>query len=83
MSDRYLRLFPDEPNKRRTFPSPVESDPDQNHVGWKLRYAPQTMTRADQMHAASIVDAYAYLILGMTAKDRQSVVSEIRRRVGR
>jgi hypothetical protein len=76
---RYLRLFPDEPDRRRTFPTPVEPASDDNGVGWKLRYAPDTLTKEDQMYASSIIDAYAYLICEMTAKDRQAVVSEIRR----
>lgn len=80
MSHRYLRLFRDQPEKARTFPTPIETlaefDPS---VGWKLRYAPLSMTREDQMYAASVIDAYAYLVCEMTAKDRQSVVSEIRR----
>jgi hypothetical protein len=79
MTNRYLRLFQGDPDKARTFPSPIETVSDQNGVGWKLRYAPQTLTEEDQMYAASILDAYAYLICEMTAKDRQSVVSEIRR----
>jgi hypothetical protein len=48
-------------------------------VGWKLRYAPQTLTKEDRIYAASIMDAYAYLVCEMNAKDRQSVVSEMRR----
>lgn len=76
---RYLRLFRGEPDKARTFPSPIEPASEDNGVGWKLRYAPASLTREDQMYAASILDAYAYLICEMTAKDRQSVVSEIRR----
>jgi hypothetical protein len=81
MSGRYLRLFQGDPDKTRTLPSPIETVSDQNGVGWKLRYAPQTLTKEDQMYAASILDAYAYLVCEMTAKDRQSVVSEIRRLV--
>jgi len=81
MSDRYLRLFADEPEKRRVFPSPVEPASDECGVGWKLRYAPDALTREDQMYASSILSAYAYLICEMTAKDRQSVVSEIRRQL--
>lgn len=78
---RYLRLFPDELEKRRTFPSPIEPFSDESGVGWKLRYAPSSLTREDQMYAASVLDAYAYLVCEMTAKDRQSVVSEIRRQL--
>jgi hypothetical protein len=81
MTDRYLRLFTDEPDKRRVFPSPVEPASDDCGVEWKLRYAPQSLTREDQMYLASIVSAYGYLVCEMTAKDRQSVVSEMRRLV--
>lgn len=81
MTQRYLRLFRDDPDKARTFPTPIEPPSDGDSVGWKLRYAPGSLTRADQLYAASIIDAYAYLICEMTAKDRQSVVSEIRRQL--
>lgn len=75
---RYLKLFPDDPKKTRVFPMPYEPDSDTG-IGWKLTYSPESMTRADQMYAASIVSAYGYLICEMNARDRQSVVSEIRR----
>jgi hypothetical protein len=79
MSHRYLKLFADEPEKARTFPSPVEPSPDEVGVGWKLRYAPDALTREDHLYLASIVSAYGYLVCEMTARDRQSVVSEMRR----
>lgn len=78
---RYLRLFPDEPDKRRVFPTPIESTSDDCSVEWKLRYAPESLSCADQSYAASVLNAYAYLICDMNAKDRQSVVSEIRRQL--
>lgn len=81
MSNRYLHLFRGEPDKSRKFPSPIETVSDDNGVGWKLRYAPDSLTREDRMYAASILDAYAYLVCHMTAKERQSVVSEIRRQL--
>lgn len=82
MSHRYLHLFADDPDQRRTFPTPIEPASDEVSVGWKLRYAPESLTREDQLYAASILNAYAYLICDMTAKDRQAVVSEICRLVG-
>lgn len=81
MSNRYLRLFPDDANKSRTFPSPIEPASDQAGVEWKLRYAPEAITREDRMYLASIVSAYAYLVCEMTAKDRNLVVSEMRRQI--
>lgn len=81
MANRYLRLFPGEPDKTRTFPTPIEPNSDDGSAAWKLRYAPESMTKADQLYAASVMNAYAYLICEMTAKDRQSVVSEIRRQL--
>ncbi|OBA94650.1 hypothetical protein A5668_09105 [Mycolicibacterium fortuitum] len=79
-SMRYLRLFADDPDKKRVFPTPIEPHAaDQASVGWKLNYAPESLTREDHMYAASVISAYAYLVCEMTAKDRQSVVSEIRR----
>lgn len=79
--NRYLKLFPDQPDLTRTFPTPIEPESDECSVGWKLNYAPDSLTRADRMYASSIISAYAYLVCEMTAKDRQSVVSEIRRRM--
>ena len=78
---RYLKLFPDQPELTRTFPTPIEPASDECSVGWKLIYAPESLTSADRHYASSIIQAYAYLICEMTAKDRQSVVSEIRRRM--
>jgi hypothetical protein len=78
---RYLRLFRGDSDKQRTFPSPVEPPSDFNGVEWKLRYAPNQLTREDQLYLASIVSAYSYLVMDMTAKDRQAVVSEMRRLV--
>lgn len=79
MSDRYLKLFADDLPNRRTFPSPIEPESDNGGVEWKLRYAPTTLTREDELYLASIVSAYSYLICEMNAKDRQAVVTEIRR----
>ncbi|WAY18422.1 hypothetical protein OF855_24605 [Mycolicibacterium fortuitum] len=78
---RYLKLFPDQPDQTRVFPTPIEPESDECSVGWKLTHAPQHLTREDQLYAASVIQAYAYLVCEMTAKDRQSVVSEIRRRM--
>lgn len=75
---RYLKLFPCDPKKTRVFPMPYEPNSDTG-IAWKLTYSPESMTRADRMYAASIVSAYGYLICEMNARDRQSVVSEIRR----
>ncbi|QDF19806.1 hypothetical protein QEH38_gp74 [Mycobacterium phage LilSpotty] len=75
---RYLRLFPNDPDRTRVFPTPVEPGSADAGVAWKLIHAPGLLTRGDRLYAASIMEAYAYLIY-MRAKDRQSVVSEIRR----
>lgn len=80
MSHRYLKLFGDDPEKARIFPRPTESlSPDDVGVGWKLRYAPDALTRQDHLYLASIVSAYRYLVCDMNAKNRQVVVSEMRR----
>lgn len=55
MSDRYVRM-----DDGTVWPVDVVAD-DGTSVQWRLRYAPETMTRDHQMLAASILDAYATL----------------------
>jgi len=44
---------------------------------WILRYAPERLTRGDQLHLASIVAAYREL-LGCTERRRKEVVRAMR-----
>ena len=49
-------------------------------VGWKLRYAPHTLTEADRMRAAAIISDYGYLFEpSMTAASMGKKVAMLRR----
>lgn len=43
------------------WPVNLTSTDDQDGLEWKLRYAPDALTRGDQLVLASVVAAYAYL----------------------
>lgn len=62
-----------EDGSRMTWPDPT----DPRELDWRLRYAPDSITRGDQMALASIVSAYAYLI-SLDARTRQKRVMQIR-----
>ena len=49
------------------------ADPDEVGLEWRLRHAPESITRVDQLHLASIVSAYREL-LRCTEKRRREVV---------
>ena len=49
------------------------ADPDEVGLEWRLRHAPESITRGDQLHLASIVSAYREL-LRCTEKRRREVV---------
>jgi len=55
----------------------LESD-DEYGLGWKLRYAPDSISRADQITLAQIVDAYGYLLLETTREQRDLACRHIR-----
>ena len=44
---------------------------------WRLRYAPQSVTREDQLHAAQIIEAYQTLVLGRTQKRRNEIAKKL------
>lgn len=52
-------------------------DPETN-LGWKLRYAPESVNRSDQLTLAAIVDAYQELTMNKTTERRNAVVKQIR-----
>ena len=56
-----------------TWPLPTD------HIEWRLRYAPDSITREDQLKLASLVNAYETLIHGSTVDDHQAILSELRR----
>jgi hypothetical protein len=55
----------------------LESD-DEYGLGWKLRYSPDKISRADQITLAEIVDAYGYLLVETTQEQRDRACREIR-----
>jgi len=52
-------------------------DPGEVGLEWRVRYAPESITRGDQLHLASIVSAYREL-LRCTEKRRRVVVRGMR-----
>lgn len=59
------------------WPLPDMED-DDSPVSWKLRYAPDSMTRAEQLFAASVIQAYGYLVVDATKTKRDLVAKTIR-----
>lgn len=45
-------------------------------LGWKLRYAPASLTQSDQLTLASIVDAYIQMVCDSPEK-RDAVCAEV------
>ena len=62
-------------DNQMTFPNPV-SDQAAN-LEWKLRYAPESITRGEQLYAASIVSAYKEIVAAKTQKDRNQCCAAI------
>ncbi|WP_442575887.1 hypothetical protein ACSBPH_01675 [Microbacterium sp. F51-2R] len=56
---------------------------DEVGLGWKLRHAPDSLSRADQITLAEIVDAYGYLLVQSTTEQRNRVCAAIRRHIHR
>jgi hypothetical protein len=54
---------------------PDPTDP--RELGWRLRYAPDGLTRRDQLVLASIVEAYSSLVC-MDSRTRQRRVMQLR-----
>lgn len=50
------------------------------HTGWRLRYAPETITLGDRLWLASLVDAWIQMICD-PAKKRNAVCREIKEAV--
>lgn len=51
---------------------------DPNEIEWKLRYAPDSLTRADMMVAASVMSAYRHVI-NLDSRTRQLRVMQLRK----
>jgi len=73
---RWLKL-----TEGSTWPRPALESDESVGVEWKLRHAPDTLTRADQLLAASVMSAYGYMIIDMTQKRRNAVCREIRQQL--
>lgn len=48
---------------------------------WRLRHFPDSITGSDRMVAASVIQAYQYLI-GLPVRDRDAVIRELRKGPG-
>lgn len=59
-----------------SWPNPAST----GDLEWRMRYAPETLTKSDRMCAASVIAAYRALILDKTVKGRQFVVRELKKR---
>lgn len=77
-------LMPEQPNgylRIGGLDGMVWPDPrDPRELEWRLRYAPDSITRADQLALASIVHAYGYLVY-LDARTRQKRVMQVREAV--
>lgn len=58
------------------FPNPHSEK--MSDLEWRLRYAPDSIGRGDQLYLASIVDSYREIVIRKTAKDRNHVCSAIK-----
>ena len=63
----WLRLPPADGT---TWPLPESEDGDAHTVEWKLRYAPNQLTREDQLYLASICSAYGALVDASLSRSR-------------
>lgn len=59
-----------------SFPNPHSAK--MSDLDWRLRHAPESISRGDQVYMASIISAYREIVLFKTAKDRQHVCSAIK-----
>lgn len=61
-------------NGETVWPSPLPT----NDLQWRFRYAQDSLTKEDLLHAASILSAYEALIMQCTQKRRNEVCSKIK-----
>lgn len=64
-------------DNQMTFPNP--HDEKVNNIEWKMRYAPETITRGEMLIAASVLSSYRELIVHKNQHDRNQVCSAINR----
>ncbi|WP_336698203.1 hypothetical protein [Curtobacterium sp. USHLN213] len=48
------------------WPRPEMERDEEVSVSWKLRYAPESLTREEQLYAASVMNSYGYLLVDTT-----------------
>ena len=59
-----------------TWPLPDLPQGDELGLAWRLTYG--TPTRSDLLRAASIISAYGYLVMEVTAQRRALIIRELR-----
>ncbi len=64
-------------DNQMTFPNP--HDEKVNNIEWKMRYAPESISRGEMLIAASVFSAYRELVVHKTHWDRNQVCSAINR----
>jgi hypothetical protein len=69
----YVHFKNDDDGSGSTFPSPNTGE-----LGWRLIHGGDTVSRTDRARAASIIEAYAYLINEASAKRRAEVVRKLK-----
>ena len=61
-----------------SFPLALSLDPDEYGIEWRLRYAPDSITRGDLFHLAAIVSAYNVLIYESNREKRDLVSRDMK-----
>ena len=61
------------------WPLAISLDPDRVGIEWRLRYAPDSITRTDLLVLAGIVSAYNWIMLETTAARAPGILRAYRR----
>ena len=64
-----------------SWPLAISLDPDSVGIEWRLRYAPDSITRTDLLVLAGIISAYNGMMLAKTASKAPRVLRDYRREV--
>ena len=62
-------------DNQMTFPNPHNEKV--NNIEWKMRYAPEKISRGEMLVAASVFSAYRELVVHKNQRDRNQVCSAI------
>lgn len=65
-----------------TWPTPDCLMGEDKSLNWKLRYAPDTLTKNDLVNIASYIGAYDQLIVHDTLKRSNKKISQLRKELG-